>query len=268
MSRKPRREAEVPKSTAEPVSWFPGPNDSVTLPLPGGHSIDIRPELDAGSEAGLLEGLHDGVNVAAALDTYRLRSVFAYLLSWTLPIPLPESEEGWQQLTDPTKEPGKKYLPANRFAMIHRAIEEYEKKRGPQAPIVPVKLSDSDDAWFLTPDDHVTLALPFGESLIIRTDVAAGTHAKILAALNVNAHGRTSTLELAFRTAEAYIVGWSLRYPDGRAVPIGIDSCRAMLVSKFSIISRTIQAYEKALEARAANPIGSGGSVTASASVN
>lgn len=255
-------------ATNQPVAWFPGPDDSVTLPLPGGQSIDIRPELDAGSEAGLLEGLHDGANVAAALDTYRLRSVFAYLLSWTLPLSLPESEEGWRDLTNPTKEPGKKYLPANRFAMIHRAIEEYEKKRAPQTKIVPVTLSDSDDAWFLTPDDHVTLALPFGESLVIRTDVAAGTHAKILASLDVNAQGRTSTLELAFRTAEAYIVGWSLRHPDGRAVPIGIDSYRAMLVSKFSIINRTIQAYQAALEARAVNPTGSGGSVTASASVN
>lgn len=268
MSRKPKREAEVQNATNQPVAWFPGPDDRVTLPLPGGQSIDIRPELDAGTEAGLLEGLHDGLNVAAALDTYRLRSVFAYLLSWSLPMDLPQSEEGWQKLTDPTKEPGKKYLPANRFALIHRAIEEYEKTRAPQTPIVPVVLSESDDAWFLTPDDHVTLALPFGESLIIRTDVAAGTHAKILAALNVNAHGRTSTLELAFRTADAYIVGWSLRYPDGRAVPIGIDSCRAMLVSKFSIISRTIQAYEKALEARVTNPTGSGGLATASASVN
>ena len=71
MSRKPRRQAEVQTDTNQPVAWFPGPDDSVTLPLPGGQSIDIRPELDAVSEAGLLEGLRDGVNVAAALDTYR-----------------------------------------------------------------------------------------------------------------------------------------------------------------------------------------------------
>jgi hypothetical protein len=268
MSRKPKREAEVTRTTDQPVAWFPRPDDSVTLPLPGGQSIEIRPELDTATQAGLLEGLTDGLNVAAALDTYRLRSVFAYLLSWSLPLPLPQSEEGWQQLTEPTKEPGKKYLPANKFALIHRAIEAYEKTRGPEVPIVPVVLSETDDGWFLTPDDHVTLALPFGETLLIRTDLPAGTHAKILAALDVNAHGRTSTLELALRTADAYIVGWSLRYPDGRAVPVGLDSCRAMLVSKFSIISRTIQAYEKALEARVANPTGSGGLETASASVN
>jgi hypothetical protein len=268
VSRKPRREVDVQKTSAESVSWFPGPDDSVRLLLPGSQSIEIRPELDTGTQAGLLEGLGEGLNVAAALDTYRLRSVFAYLLSWTLPLDLPESEEGWQLLTDPTKEPGRKYLPANRFALIHRAIEAHEKARGPETPIVPVVLSEAEDAWFLTPDDHVTLPLPFGESLMIRTDLAAGTHAKILAALNVNAHGRTSTLELALRSADAYIVGWSLRYPDGRAVPIGIDSCRAMLVSKFSIISRTIQAYELALEARAKNPIGSGGFERASASVN
>lgn len=257
--RKPRRDAEVPADVNQRVSWFPSPDDSVKLPLVGGQWIDIRPELDTGTEAGLLDGLHAGPHFAASLDTYRLRSVFAYLLDWSLPLPLPQSEEGWQQLTEPTKEPGKKYLPANRFALIHRAIEAYEKKRGPETPIVPVDLSTSSDAWFLTPDDTVTLALPFGESLVIRTDLAAGTHATILAGLSVNAHGKTSTLELALRKAEAYIVGWSLLYPDGRGVPIGIDSCRAMLVSKFSIISRTLQAYEKALEARAANPTGSGG---------
>lgn len=268
MSRKPKRDAEVTGANDQPVQWFPGPDDSVTLPLPGGQSIEIRTELDTATQAGLLEGLTDGANVAAALDTYRLRSVFAYLLSWSLPMELPKSEEGWQRLTDPTKEPGKKYLPANKFALIHRAIEAYEKTRGPEAPIVPVVLSEEEEGWFLTPDDHVTLALPFGETLLIRTDLAAGTHAKILASLQVNAQGRTSTLELALRTAEAYIVGWSLRYPDGRAVPIGIDSCRAMLVSKFSIINRTIQAYERALEARVTNPTGSGGLATASASVN
>jgi hypothetical protein len=267
MSRKPRRDAEIQPATSTPVAWFPGPDDAVTLPLPGGQSMEIRRELDAGTQASLLEGLHDAQNVAAALDVYRLRSVFARLLSWTLPMELPASEEGWQKLIEPSKEPGRKYLPANRFALIANAIDAYEKRLGPATPIVPVVLAEAD-GWFLTPEDHVTLALPFGESLIIRTDLEAGTHAKILAGLNVNAVGRTSTLELALRTAEAYIVGWSLRYPDGRAVPVGIDSLRAMLASKFSIISRTIRAYEEALTAQAENPTGGIGSPSPFASAN
>jgi hypothetical protein len=265
MSRKPKKsvENEIP---TEPTTWFPGPDDEVVLPLVGKHSMTIRAELDAGTQVSLLDGLSTG-RFQSAFETYSLRKAFAYLLSWTLPLELPTSEAGWDALVNPPEDSKEKSLGHSRFLVIYNAIEAYEKKQPKPTPIVPVVLDDSDD-WFVSPTDTVTLALPHSESMTVRADLPAGAKAKLLAGLENAEQSRATALQLALATAGAYITKWTLRYPDGRPVPVGIDSLRELRVSRWSIINRTIQAYEEALEARAENPTGSGGSSNPSASVN
>ena len=45
MSRKPKRDAEIPVTTDTPVQWFEGPEDAVDLnllpPLSGGWNVDL-----------------------------------------------------------------------------------------------------------------------------------------------------------------------------------------------------------------------------------
>jgi hypothetical protein len=267
MSRKPTKAPKAPKVDipTEPTYWFPGPDDEVVIPLVGKHSMTIRTELDAGTQVGLLDGLST-TNLQSALEAYTLRKAFAYLVSWTLPIELPTSEEGWQALVNPDEDSQEKSLGRSRFLVIDKAIDAYEKKLPKPTPIVPVVLEASDD-WFFSPTDTVTLALPHSESITVRADLPAGAKAKLIAGLE-GERTRATSLQLALATAAAYITKWTLKYPDGRPVPVGLDSLREMLNSKWSIVNRTIQAYEEALEARAENPTGSGGLSSPSASAN
>jgi hypothetical protein len=123
---------------------------------------------------------------------------------------------------------------------------------------VPVEAVLSD-AWFLGPDDAMRLSLPGGETVTIRAELEAGAQAKILAGLHVRPNGQTARLDLAIERAAAYIVEWSLTYPNGKPAPVGADSLRALRATRFGVLSNTIQAYEKALEVREENPTGAHG---------
>jgi hypothetical protein len=265
MSRKPKKSVETEIPT-DPTTWFPGPDDEVVIPLVGKHSMTIRAELDAGTMVSLLDGL-SATHLQSSFETYALRKVFAYLLSWTLPLELPTSEAGWDALVNPPEDAKEKSLGHSRFLVIHNAIEAYEKKQPKPTPIPKVELEDSED-WFVSPTDTVTLALPHSESITVRADLPAGMKAKLIAGLESGERSRATALQLALATAAAYITKWTLTYPDGRPVPVGIDSLRELRTSRWSIINRTIQAYESALEARAENPTGSGGSSNPSASAS
>lgn len=252
--------AAKPAPSVAPVCWFPSLDDVTRLPLPGGQWIEVKPELESGEFAAIFDGMSDDAvdaNMAAGLELYRLRRAATYLQAWSL-VPALDREDREKRLEVLRR------LRASRFEALYKAISAHDAALPAPPPIIPVDVALSD-AWFLGPDDTLVLALPGNESVTIRAELEAGEQAKILAGLDVRKNGQVSAIALAHQRVTAYVVSWTLTYPTGKPVPVGLDSLRAMKASYFGVLNRTIQAYEKALETRAENPTGADGSKTPSA---
>lgn len=248
-------QTDAPVTPAVAGSWFPGPDDEATIPLPGGHSMVIKTELETGETTGMMAGLPTDTPEAlnASFQTYRLRNLAAYLVSWTLPVAVPTKPEKRLALVSE--------LGSVAFERIYTELAEWVTAHAStEIAIVPVKPLPDFDTWFVAGDAAWTLDLPGGEWFRVRAELTAGTKAKLVA--NGGGH------EQGLRKVAAYLVDWSLTMPGGRRVVPHIDSLKAMKTSRFSILYRTVLDYEAALEARAANPIGGIGSANPSASVN
>lgn len=258
MTARSRKAPKAAESTPAPVvdlgCWFLDPTEEVRLDLPGGQWIEIKPELDAGETARALAGIDDEANFAAGLEVYNLRQLAMYLQDWSLSHPIRDFDVAKRFEMLRGENPEIK-LRRSAFDRMVAAVNAYDKTRPKPPNVLPIDVALSD-AWFLGPDDNITLPLPGGESVTIRAELESGAQAKLLSGLQVRPNGRAIDLELSLHKAAAYIVAWTLTYPNGKPVPVGLDSIKALRASRCGVLTKTIQAYEKALEARDANPTG------------
>lgn len=240
--------AEVPDLTK---SWFFGPDDGIPLPLPGGHSITILPELPTGiyTDTWVL----DDNDPHGSMERFKIKQLAGHLEFWSLG-DVPADFAKRVELVGT--------LGTSHLDRITKVLEEYlEAHPMPlNIPIIPVQPLSPFASFFVAGDESITLDLPGGNFVRIKAELKAIDHQRLIA----SGEGKYAGL----RKLATYIVQWSLKYPNDRIAPVGIDSLREMRTSRFNVLLRTIEAYERELAARDANPIGIGGSIKPSESVN
>lgn len=297
--------AEEPRpSDAQPpslTSWFQGPMEPVPLSISGQHTITVRREISAKDRLQIMQPLTAATEATAEQrwQQYQLRKVAAYLQSWTLPrdlVPPPPSKPTEKPL-DPISGRAEvlRTLRASVFDRILAVVAEHEEsvlreqgavphdERGrPQAadaampgpleiPIIPPVVTVGEDAWFAGDEETHTLQLPGGHWIRVRAELSQGETLSLL-----EPPPKDSPLPdwRGIRKLALYIRAWSMVYPiipgqPAVPAPVGMDSLAELEASKFSVLNRTIQAYEEALsQARAAHPSGATGSNRPPASLN
>jgi hypothetical protein len=279
--------AEEPRSST-PVfdasrCWFMASSEIVPLQVGG---IELAVCRDVSTRVGI--GLTDGLETDdfEGILEYRLRLVAAFLRGWSLPTELPDGLEDrvtllrslrsgrFDQLHkrivehDATNE--RRYYGADRFTAAEWAVRiEVEQKKpagervtmpawGELKPYIEPALSVAADAWFVTEDDGVTLQLPDNHWFRIKSELTQGEFIALAATKAKDGEAASVPRNwVGARKLASYLHSWSMVYPDGRPVPPVLESLVEMDATKYSILHRTITAYEELLKKeREANPTG------------
>jgi hypothetical protein len=269
----PRPSAEpttpTPADPPESRCWFLRSRETVTIPL-GSQAVTIAAELSALDRMDTLAPMLGDQRSSDTLVNraeYDLRRTAAYLRAWTLPV----------DLTPVSAKPGDplpsalefrisvlRKLRQSAFEELVAVVDAHERAQA-DGEIIPPQVSLAADAWFTVEDETHTLRLPGDHWMQVRAELTHGEELRLLAAPPPE-HAHLPKWWPGIRRLAAYIRAWSMVYPDGRPVVPGIDSLQELDATKFALLTKTLKAYEEALQkARSEDPTGAGGSTRPSA---
>jgi len=253
--------------------WFWGSKETATLRI-GPIDLEVRKDIPARDAFQMAAGLMLGA--VESWQEFTLRKAAAYVERWSLPQELPATTDEKISLF--------RSMRRGRFEQLYEAIVAHESalvrhvykgksyteaewaevKKDGKAPAwadllsyVDPDISVEADAWFVTEDAGVTLALPDDQWIRIKSELTQGEHIQLVVSTKDSKDGVSAAGWVGARKLAFYIQDWSLTYPDGRKAPLGMDSIAELDASKFAVLNFTVDAYERKLkQEREASPIG------------
>jgi hypothetical protein len=222
--------------TASASCWFWGSKETTTLHI-GSLEIEVRKDVPARDAFLMASGLMNGT--VEAWQEFTLRKAAAYVERWSLPQELPADTDEKIALF--------RSMRRGRFEQLYEAIVTHESgfvrhvykgksyTEAEWAGVAPKKgdkwadllayidpeISVEADAWFVSDDAGVTLALPDDQWVRIKSELTQGEHIKLVASTKDSKDGVSAAGWVGARKLAFYIQDWSLTYPDGRKAPLG-----------------------------------------------
>jgi hypothetical protein len=256
--------SQIPEVLDTAHCWFWGSKETTTLKV-GTLEIEVLNDLTARDAFVLIKGL----SKKEEWREFSLRRAAAFVQGWNLPKELPTENAEKIELFRSMRQ--------GQFERMYAAIVTHEGRRsrrvykgkfytesewGDYAKALKVKppkwdalldyiepdVSIDADAWFVADDEGVTLQLPDGHWMRIKSELTQGEHLQILMEAEKDSEERSDSGWIGALKLSFYIRDWSLTYPDGRKAPVSYDSVVEMDSQKFFTMKNTIDAYEASLK--------------------
>jgi hypothetical protein len=270
--------ADAPRlpETKPLVSWFTGQFETVPLKV-GGTEFQIAREVPARVAFSTTQGLDSDMS---GWQEYSLRKAAGYLRGWNLKADFPEDRDARMDVL--------RKMRRSRFEKLYELIVNYdsglerrhhqlqwftlaewdEKAKADKAlpkwetltPYIEPQVSINADCWFEPEDETFTLALPDGHWMRVKAELTQGEFVSLIAPpaqKDGDPEPFVPNAWVGARRLALYLTAWSMVMPDGRPVPLTIESLAEMDASKFSVMHKTLEAFEQIVKKeRESNPTG------------
>jgi hypothetical protein len=269
--------AETPRlPETKLTSWFTGQFETVPLNV-GNTAFQIAKDVPARTSFSNTQGLDSDMG---GWQEYSLRKAAGYLRGWSLPAQFPEGREGRIDVL--------RKMRRSRFEKLYEQIVDYDNglerrqhkgqwfsakqwdeqvKADKALPkwdtllsYIEPQVSISADCWFDPEDETFTLQLPDGHWMRVKAELTQGEYVSLVAPPELKDDEPEPFVPngwIGARRLALYLVEWSMVFPDGRPVPLKLESLAEMDATKFGVMHRTLEAFEQIVKKeREAHPTG------------